>query len=635
MLGFLISIGSVPDISFMLNVFFRIQYNKRMSSYDIRGHSTSTSQRLAELERVNYLTLKSKLNKDYEDAQTERVENERLNIEPAIPVYQSRDELMQSMTSQRQILKLNLETIMEEDEIKKFIGITFKNPEYAILTNQYWEELEPLLKPLAPVLSSYLYEYLNRFFYTKQKLGEEIDVLVDPQEYGDMNDVNLRTAFMTSQPFSDEQVRIAVREIANRNYNMNFDIYSSARDPELISFYVREKVIAPTTKPSMKEWRAIFDKEIRGFDERVGSYLPYTGFMIQKYKEGSPLVYGQPSPAGVPTPPSTFLPRPIPSSRTAPVPSVGGPPPPPSAPGGAPRGGRPRVHLTTTPAVPTVPLGGLPPPPPPPPPSAPAVRAPRRRTSRVVQPGGQPVVNPTVPPAAGPGAPSVASMLYRPPQPARRPPRPPVSGREAPMTPPRGVPTATMAAPPAPQAQRRPSSKKKLTPGPSEETSFEKEFGPMFPQEAPTTPPRTLKRPPPSISPQQEKKRMKTKLTPAVEQELLRLIQVNDTFESFVTDYQRNEIMSGRPMLPTLRALWMTVPANSRQQVVAQYGREPGLNRQSLFELLKMEEEQQAANQDDGGQEESKGSGMKKSPNFTRFGKYRLSKRGLQKKSST
>lgn len=538
-------------------------------SYDVRNYNTGTSKRLAELERVNYLTLKSKLNKDYEDAQTERVENERLQIEPAIPVYQTRDQLLQSMTSQRQILKLNLAQIMKEDEIKNFIGITFKNPEYAILTNQYWDELEPLLKPLAPMTSSYLFEYLNRFFYTKQKLGEEIDVLVDPAEYGDMTDVNMRTAFMTSQPFNDEEVKIAVREIANRNYNMNFDIYSPARDAELISFYVREKIIPATTKPTMEHWRAIFDKEIRGFDERVGSYLPFTAFTFEKYKEGSPLAYGQPSPPGVPTPPATMPPRPVPSTRTAPVPGVGGTP---SAPAAATRG-RARVAFVAPPAQPApVPLGGLPPSPPPPPPPPAGVRIRRRgqpRVQRVVQPGGQPVVNPAQPPSAAPGAPSVAAMVYQPPvQP------------EAPSTPP-------------------------------PRTS---------PRTSPRTPPRTAKREAPTISPEPQRKRLQRSLPLDVQEEVLDMIRTNNNYNDFSVEF--NRAFRRRQETTTLRILWTGLPDSLKQPVVAQLG-EPQ-EKEEYFNALKYE------------LEESKDEGFglsKRQMAHSRFGKYRLSTRALQKKS--
>lgn len=275
-------------------------------SYDIRNKSTMTSQRMSEVERLNFLTLKAKLNQDYEDAQFQRKENERLQIEPAIPVYPTRDELMRDLTSQRQVLKLNLEDVMSEDEIKNFIGITFKNPEYAILTNQYWDELEEQLSQYKPLTSNFLYEYLNRFFYTKQRIGEKIDTMVDPDEYGDLNDVNVRSLFMTSEPFTDEEVKIAVREIANRNYDFNVDIYSPRQDDLLLKFYMKQGVIPYKEKPTIEDWRMIFDRQIRGFDERVASYLPFTAFTFKKFKEGAPIAKDakkpEPKPAPVPQP---------------------------------------------------------------------------------------------------------------------------------------------------------------------------------------------------------------------------------------------------------------------------------------------------------------------------------------------
>lgn len=259
-------------------------------SYDIRNQKTATAQRTAEVERLNYLALKSRLNKDYEDAQFQRKENERLDIEPAIPIYRSKDDLLADLTTQRQILKFNLKNVMDNDNINKFLGYTFKSPDYAILTNQYWDEIEPKISQYKPITASFLYEWLNRYFYTKQKMGTELDVVVDPDQFGDLNDISKRaTHFIAPFDLTDDEVKRAVREIVVRNYGFALDPYSDSKDDDIRKFYIQEKVIMPTKRLSPTDWRTIYDKEIRGFDDRFGSYLPATQFTYSGFKKGSEL----------------------------------------------------------------------------------------------------------------------------------------------------------------------------------------------------------------------------------------------------------------------------------------------------------------------------------------------------------
>ena len=259
-------------------------------SYDIRNQKTATAQRTAEVERLNYLALKSRLNKDYEDAQFQRKENERLDIEPAIPIYRSKDDLLADLTTQRQILKFNLKNVMDNDNINKFLGYTFKSPDYAILTNQYWDDIEPKISQYKPIAASFLYEWLNRYFYTKQKMGTELDVVVDPDQFGDLNDISKRAShFIAPFDLTEDEIKRAVREIVSRNYGFAIDPYSDAKDDDIRKFYIQEKVIMPTKRLSPTDWRTIYDKEIRGFDDRFGSYLPATQFAYSGFKKGSEL----------------------------------------------------------------------------------------------------------------------------------------------------------------------------------------------------------------------------------------------------------------------------------------------------------------------------------------------------------
>lgn len=259
-------------------------------SYDIRNKGTATSKRTAEIERLNFLALKSKLNKEYEDSQFQRKENERLEIEPAIPVYRSKDDLLADLTSQRQILKTHLASIMDNDNINKFIGFTFKNPDYALLANQYWDDIEPKVLQYKPMDATFLFEWLNRYFFTKQKMGTEIDTVIDPEEYGDLNDISKRASlFIAPDDLTDEQIKQSVREIMNEVYNFATDPYSNAKDDDIRKFYIQEKVIPQTKKLTPAHWRTIYEKEIRGFNDRVGSFLPHTSFSLSGYKKGSEL----------------------------------------------------------------------------------------------------------------------------------------------------------------------------------------------------------------------------------------------------------------------------------------------------------------------------------------------------------
>jgi len=259
-------------------------------SYDIRNQPTATSLRTAANERLNYLSLRAKLNKDYEDAQFERKENERLNIEPAIPVYRSKDEMMADLTTQRQLLKLHLASVMNNDQAQKFIGHSFKNPEYAVLTNEYWSDIEPLVSQFRPITSQFLIEWLNRYFLTKQKMGTEINTVVDPDKFGDLNDINKKATELTTGPrLSDDQIKQSVREIMNRNYNFNIPAYSTKLDNDIKDFYIQQKVIAPTKKLTMADWNKIYNKEIKGFNSRIGAFVPKTAFSYSGFKKGSEL----------------------------------------------------------------------------------------------------------------------------------------------------------------------------------------------------------------------------------------------------------------------------------------------------------------------------------------------------------
>jgi hypothetical protein len=294
-------------------------------SYDIRNQRTATAQRTAELERLNFLALKSRLNKEYEDSQFRRKENERLDIEPAIPIYRSKDELLADLTTQRQLLKFNLQQVMDKENINKFLGYTFKSPDYAVLTNQYWEDIEPQVAQYKPLSAPFLYEWLNRYFYTKQKMGTDLDVVVDPDQFGDLYDVSMRTAhFVAPEELSDEEIKRAVREIVSRNYGFVINPYSEDKDDDIRQFYIQEKVIMPTKTLTPTHWRTIYEKEMKGFDDRLGSYLPATQFAYSGFKQGSELA----PPSSVITPeetterkrqvvPGTFVPAPPQGSKTA------------------------------------------------------------------------------------------------------------------------------------------------------------------------------------------------------------------------------------------------------------------------------------------------------------------------------
>lgn len=259
-------------------------------SYDIRNQPTATAQRTAEIERLNYLALKSRLNQEYEQSQFQRQENERLGIEPAIPIYRTKDELLADLTTQRQILKFNLKDVMDQENITEFLSYTFKQPEYALLTNEYWHSIEPQLVQFKPLTASFLYEWLNRYFFMKQKMGTKIDVVVDPEAYGDLNDIAKRAShFIAPKDLTEDEIKVSVREMVKRNYGFDIDPYSSHLDNDIRDFYIQEKVIMPTKKLTPADWKIIYDKEIQGYHGRIGAFLPKTQFAHTGFKKGSEL----------------------------------------------------------------------------------------------------------------------------------------------------------------------------------------------------------------------------------------------------------------------------------------------------------------------------------------------------------
>jgi len=242
-------------------------FKKAMSvSYDVRNKPTYSAIHSANKERMKLLALQNKLNTDYAEANEIDYNNKKVNVVPVAPTQLRDDEFLQDITNQRQVLRTHLLSVLPTQQVTKFIGMTWAEPKFTLLMNEYWKDIERDLSPYVKkgvVDAVFLKNWLDRWFLSFKR-AKDLKVIYEMPDR-ELTNREIEAYTMGINPpktWSEDTIKRAVREIVAHNY---LQTISPRDDEQLRRFYVEHGIIPNTGSLSAEDWKKIYSFEINRF----------------------------------------------------------------------------------------------------------------------------------------------------------------------------------------------------------------------------------------------------------------------------------------------------------------------------------------------------------------------------------